>query len=165
MLKRAQFNGFRYPLGDVAWGISGPHISTSENLHTKQKPVFSTSLRPFTLIFHLFVKFCYFLEKTIFPKHFEKKNCSASGRFSVLALSVNERILVKFLPPNLLANLFFNKRAWVQDLRWLESYLSIQCLFPKVFCWLGVLLVLGMLLYTVGCFCMFTVFAVALFYF
>jgi hypothetical protein len=45
MAKKPYFSLFKASPRANAWRISWPHISTSENLHAKQKPVFSVILR------------------------------------------------------------------------------------------------------------------------
>jgi hypothetical protein len=45
MAKKPYFGLFNASLRANAWRISWPHISTSENLHVNQKPVFSVVLR------------------------------------------------------------------------------------------------------------------------
>ena len=47
MPKKAKFELICSTPWCLAWRISGPHISTYENLHSKPKPVFSASLRAF----------------------------------------------------------------------------------------------------------------------
>ena len=47
MDKKPHSNRFRLHLDVLAWRISWPHISTSENLHANQKPVFSIVLREY----------------------------------------------------------------------------------------------------------------------
>ena len=48
MAKKPYFSLFGATHRANAWRISSPHISTCENLHARQKPVFSIVLRAFT---------------------------------------------------------------------------------------------------------------------
>ena len=50
-VKEPQFSLISRSLRDKVWGISSPHISTYENLHAKQKPLFSVALRGFSYFF------------------------------------------------------------------------------------------------------------------
>jgi hypothetical protein len=47
MPKKPHFSHFSTTAKALAWRISEPHISTPENLHAKQKPIFSLRLRAF----------------------------------------------------------------------------------------------------------------------
>jgi hypothetical protein len=51
-------------MNTLAWTLPEPHISTSENLHAKQKGFFSNCLRGFWANFCLGVKLCGFSEKS-----------------------------------------------------------------------------------------------------
>jgi hypothetical protein len=51
MTKKAHFSRFSVCQSILAWTLPEPHISTSENLHAKQKGFFSTCLRGFFEIF------------------------------------------------------------------------------------------------------------------
>ena len=51
MAKLPLFSRFIALYSAFAWRISEPHISTFENLHANQKPVFSTMLRAFGAFF------------------------------------------------------------------------------------------------------------------
>jgi len=50
-VKSPQLALFVTRLARLAWRISGPHISTLENLHAKQEAVFSAILRAFLAFF------------------------------------------------------------------------------------------------------------------
>jgi hypothetical protein len=54
MVKSTQLCHIHFRLNRLAWTLPEPHISTSENLHAKQTPVFSASLRPKTAVFRIF---------------------------------------------------------------------------------------------------------------
>jgi hypothetical protein len=54
MVKATQLCHIHFRLNRLAWTLPEPHISTSENLHAKQTPVFSASLRPKTAVFRIF---------------------------------------------------------------------------------------------------------------
>jgi hypothetical protein len=65
MQKRPWFSRFASSPRDVAWGISWPHISTLENLHAKQNPLFSMHLRVFTNFFTCLRNFAVFWAKDL----------------------------------------------------------------------------------------------------
>jgi len=54
MWKYAQLELNHLVLKRLAWTLPEPHISTSENLHAKQKPFISTNLRAEMSIFSFF---------------------------------------------------------------------------------------------------------------
>jgi hypothetical protein len=51
MAKELCFSLISFPPTALAWGISWPHISTCENLHARQKHLFSGGLRVFQSVF------------------------------------------------------------------------------------------------------------------
>jgi len=54
MVKATQLCHIHFRLNRLAWTLPEPHISTSENLHAKQTPIFSASLRQKTAVFRIF---------------------------------------------------------------------------------------------------------------
>jgi hypothetical protein len=68
MQKKLQFSRFDMGISAKAWRISCPHISTSENLHAKRKPVFSAYLRAFEPVFSELANF-----GNLAPKKFGEK--------------------------------------------------------------------------------------------
>jgi hypothetical protein len=55
MIKYVQLGLNHFEVKRLAWTLPEPHISTSENLHAKQKPFFSVILRAKERLFAFFV--------------------------------------------------------------------------------------------------------------
>ena len=141
----------------LAWGISGPHISTVENLHTKQEPIFSVYLRAFIQFFGSQAKLCWFFRKIFAVNFFCSQSplpfieiskcffrthvvcqCFVVGIFSG---AVAEQVLW-----NLLVNLsacsrtFFWRRGWCFCIRcqlFVVSYAAFWqiCVFKRLQFW------------------------------
>ena len=71
--KQTHFSLYHTSVNTLVWRISGPHISTLENLHAKPKSIFSLWLRAFPRIFAKEVKTSLILKK--FDVNFAFKIC------------------------------------------------------------------------------------------
>ena len=72
MVKKPYFSLFSASPRGKAWRISSPHISTSENLHVKQKPVFSVLLR-LLRVFCCSAKLCHFFTMRFWGRFFSQR--------------------------------------------------------------------------------------------
>ena len=109
MPKKPQLCLYYFWLNRLAWTISEPHISTSENLHAKQKPFFSAILRAENKIFCFLCpvwKLCCFSAFISYPWIFV-----FGGKFGGLGLSSNDFLLELAL----LFSFCYTLKNWLLD--------------------------------------------------